>query len=291
MNNTIPLLQQRDFGAKVNASFDFAKQNFSPLVKTLVFIAGPPAVFAGIGQGIVQSNILGVAQNPNIFAQFDQYLTPGFAITMFFSVIAYFMANSSVCAFMTLYEERGSSEDITPGAVWEKIGVNLSASLIATVLSFLATLVGFVFFVIPGIYLSVALQFFMMITIREGLSAGDSLNRSRKLIQDKWWSTFGLLIVMSFIAQIIGIVFQVPTMISTILSTLGLADNISNMKALVIGGSVLSIFGSTIVQGLIWVALAFQYYNLVERTDGSSLKAEIDQLGKGDWERPVSEGF
>lgn len=285
----IVLQQQRDFGQKMNASFEFVSKNFVPLLKAMLFIPGPAALLAGIASGMFQSRLLTSAKSADPFSMLNQYWALEYLFVIIFSVISYFLAYATVSAFITLYEERGSSTDITPGAVWERITSNIGASVGAMVISLLLTLVGFIFFVIPGFYIAIALQFFMMITIREKLSATEALNRSRKLIVDKWWSTFGLIMIMSMVAGLIAIVFQLPFLIVTMFNTLGLAKGYANMKTWVIVTNAVSILGTSIVQGLVWVALAFQYYNLVERQTGSGLLADIDALGKGDWERPKNE--
>ena len=285
----IVLLQERDFGQKMNVSFEFVSKNFAPLLKALLFIAGPAALLAGIANGIFQSRLLNVPTLANPKLNFSQYFVLEYLFVIIFSVVTYFLAYATVSSFVTLYEERGSSVDITPGTVWTKLTENISSSLGALVISFILTLIGTLFFIIPGIYLGIALQFFMMITIREKLSAVDALKKSQKLIKDKWWSTFGLMMIMSMVAGVISIVFQLPVLITTIFSTLGLAKEWANMKAWMIIANAVSILGSSIVQALVWIALAFQYYNLVERQTGSGLLNEIESLGEGDWERPRSE--
>jgi hypothetical protein len=285
----IILMQQRDFGQKMNVSFEFAISNFAPLVKALLFIAGPAALLAGIAQGMYQSRTLGIVFNQDVGSALSRYFVFENLLVYLFSFISYFFAYATVCAFITLYEEQGSSDGLTPGLVWQKILANIGASIGASLLSFLISLIGFILLIVPGLYLGIALQFFLIITIREKLPAVEALKRSQRLIKDKWWSTFGLLIIMSLVAGVVSIVFQLPVFITTMLTALGMAKDWANMKALMIGGSVISIVGSTVVQGLVWVALVFQYFNLVERSEGSSLLAEIDALGTADWERPQNE--
>ena len=285
----IVLLKQRDFGQKMNASFEFATGNFGPLVKALVFIAGPSALLSGIAQGMFQSRSLPLMQNGDIFSRFDIYLNVEYLFVTIFGLITYFLAYATVSAFIVLYEEKGSAQSIDPATVWNKILENISVSIGAQILSFVLILIGTMFLIIPGIYLGVCLQFFMIIVIREKLPIVDSLKRSYKLIQGKWWSTFGLIVIMSIVSSFIAIVFQFPMMITTILNMLGLGKGISDSKVLMIAASIIAVVGTTVVQGIIWIAVAFQYYNLVERSEGSGLRAEIETLGSGDSERPDTE--
>ena len=285
----IVLLQQRDFGQKINASFDFAIKNLGPLAKSIMFIAGPPALLSGIAQGMYQSRLLTAGIQKNSMESLYQYLTPEYFLVVLLSSVTYFLCYAAVSSFMVLYEEKGLGSKINPGDVWQKIVENISVSVISSVLVLLAILIGLVFFIIPGIYLAVSFQLYLMVVIREKSSATDSLSRSRKLVDGKWWSTFGLVMIMSIIAGIISIVFQFPVLLATIFTTLGVGNGIAGSPVVLIIASIISIVGSNFVNGLVWIAVGFQYYNLVERRDGSGLRSEIESLGSGEVQRPGEE--
>lgn len=285
----IVLLQQRDFGQKINASFDFAIKNLGPLAKSIMFIAGPPALLSGIAQGMYQSRLLTAGIQRNSMESLYQYLTLEYFLVVLLSSVTYFLCYAAVSSFMVLYEEKGLGSKIAPGDVWQKIVENLSVSITSSILALFAILIGLVFFIIPGIYLAVCFQLYLMVVIREKSSATDSLSRSRKLVDGKWWSTFGLVMIMSIIAGIISIVFQFPVLLATIFTTLGVGNGIAGSPVVLIIASIISIVGSNFVNGLVWIAVGFQYYNLVERRDGSGLRSEIESLGSGEVHRPGEE--
>ncbi|WP_332368767.1 hypothetical protein [Spirosoma telluris] len=54
----IQLFQQRDFGDKINVTFQYITQNFRSLSLALLYIVGPVALLAGIASGVFQSNML-----------------------------------------------------------------------------------------------------------------------------------------------------------------------------------------------------------------------------------------
>jgi hypothetical protein len=285
----IVLLQQRDFGQKINASFDFAIKNLGPLAKSIMFIAGPPALLSGIAQGMYQSRLLTAGIQKNSMESLYQYLTLEYFLVVLLSSVTYFLCYAAVSSFMVLYEEKGAGSKITPGDVWQKIVENLSVSVISSILVLLAILLGFVFLIIPGIYFAVCYQLYLMVIIREKSSATDAMNRSHNLVRGKWWSTFGLVMIMSIIAGIISIVFQFPVLLATIFTTLGVGNGIAASPIVLIIASIISIVGSNFVNGLVWIAVGFQYYNLVERRDGSGLRSEIESLGSGEVQRPGEE--
>jgi hypothetical protein len=289
----ILLLQQRDFGQKINASFDFAIRNLVPLAKALLFIVGPSAFLSGIAQGLFKSQMLASKGNP--MQVLSRLFTVEYLIVLVFGLITYFLSWATVSAFLVLYEENESSQNpssdyATPGSVWKKMMESLPVTIGAQLLSFLLVILATFVFILPGIYLGICFQLFMIIAIREKRSVTDTLKRSYKLVEGKWWSTFGLILIMSVIANIIALVFQFPALIATILNTFGVVKDLTDSKFVNVLVSIIGIVGSMMVQGLIWLAVGFQYYNLVERKEGSGLREEIDSLGSGDSERPYSEG-
>ncbi len=142
---------------------------------------------------------------------------------------------------------------------------------------------GIVFFLLPGIYLGVTLSLMTMILMRENLDLGDTFRRCFYLIKDKWWSTFGLLFVMGIVSSIIGYAFQIPTLILTIMSSLQV--KLANTEVLMTISGVIATVGGGLVRSLVLIAIVFQYYNLVERREGSGILGAIDNIGKTDTPR------
>jgi hypothetical protein len=78
------------------------------------------------------------------------------------------------------------------------------AILGAVVLAGLATLAGFVAFVVPGIWLAVSLYFASQAVVAEGRSPMDALRRSRELVSGQWWRVFGIGILFSVMIGVVG---------------------------------------------------------------------------------------
>jgi len=85
-------------------------------------------------------------------------------------------------------------------------------TLIAGILGFLA----FLALIIPGIYLAVAWTFSIPFIIFAKMEFWDGMEYSRKLVTKKWWSIFGLLILIFLINLLgalllfVGLLFTVP---------------------------------------------------------------------------------
>lgn len=281
MKPPIILLQQRDFGQKINASFEFVVQNFKPLMIALLYIAGPPALIGGFFMGSYQSNIMGIQEkilSSDSFSGMASLYNMGTSI--FF--LAIFLGAASlasslvVCVYMVEYEE--GNRAITPEIIWNRLKSYIGKGIGFSIVMSIFIIIALFLFILPGIYVSVALSLMYMVMVRENLDLGDTFRRCFYLIKDKWWSTFGLVIIMSIVTGIIGYVFQIPTLVVTLSSALKLTSGTNDIWTTISG--IIATVGSTMVKSLVMVAIGFQYYNLVERREGTGILGAIDNIGK-----------
>jgi hypothetical protein len=193
--------------------------------------------------------------------------------------------------FVRLYEIKEDPATIDVAEIWEGVKENFLKMFGAGIVVILVTAVGFVFLVIPGIYISVTLSLMAPILIIEKKSINEAFKRCFSLITEKWWSTFGLLVVTSLIVSFMGFVFQLPQTVFTFLiafhkTTDSLAEPALWEKAGIIVSSVIATIGSNMLQGIVFLALIFQFYNLVERRESQGLMNKLDSFGKTDGNAP-----
>ena len=285
MKPPIILLQQRDFGQKINATFDFVVQNFKPLAISLLYIAGPLSLVGGFFMGSYQSGILEMQKSvlesgSSSFDGIYQMVGTVFLLS-FFLILANIISSLVIGAYFLEYE--AGNRNITPEIVWNRLKGYIGKALIFNFVMGIAVVAGIIFFLLPGIYLGVTLSLMTMILMRENLDLGDTFRRCFYLIKDKWWSTFGLLFVMGIVSSIIGYAFQIPTLILTIMSSLQV--KLANTEVLMTISGVIGTVGGGLVRSLVLIAIVFQYYNLVERREGSGILDAIDNIGKTDTPR------
>jgi hypothetical protein len=166
--------------------------------------------------------------------------------------------------------------------------------LVAVLLAACAPLVGVVFLMqvagpfigllLPVLYLGLfyvmfALSLFHIIWVREELGFFATLRRCFYLIWGKWWSTFGLLFVMGMIIGIMSIVFFIPQSFLNV-STLLTPNSTPPNGLLVVATNTLSSMALIMLYPLLFLALAFQYFNLVERKEGEGLRALVGRIGQ-----------
>lgn len=77
----------------------------------------------------------------------------------------------------------------------------------AVILVSIIVMIGFVLFVIPGIYLSVAFGFYVFTFALEGARGFESANRSKELVRGFWWAVFGRWLVFGVLAMLVVAIF------------------------------------------------------------------------------------
>jgi hypothetical protein len=80
------------------------------------------------------------------------------------------------------------------GAFNKGIGTSLNAFM-GYIIYLLAITVGLILLLLPGIYLSVAMGFFLCAMVSNNCSLFDSFNYSMNLVKGRWWATFGSMLV------------------------------------------------------------------------------------------------
>ncbi len=317
--DTIIFEQERDFGDKINASFTFVSQNFKTIFLSVLYFAGPLSMIGGIANGIVQSNNLDFttsgAVKPRgtsageIFANsfgdsFSHFLTLNYLIAIIFLILASVTVAITVYAIMLEYKE--NPESLTIERVWERmktIFLPVLGSYGVTILIFLVIVVAFVAIIgaligglggISGGLLSaiiglvgfiVVFYFFVIFSLSpaivayEGVGALEALSRAKYLIKDKWWSTFGLIMIIGIINSFVAMIFGAPATIVTFMKVLKIGGGISGNMPLIVT-TMISTIGQVVVSSLTYVAISFQYFNLIEKREGNGLKMLIEGIGQ-----------
>lgn len=281
----IHLFEQRDFGQKINATFQYISQNFRSLGMALLYIVGPMAVVAGIASGIMQSNLLKLAgettrMQPNdpmaALQVLSQFTSPTFWLAMLFSLLANVAVVLTTYAHMNVYD-RTDGRFVTVASVWAEVQPALGRAVIISVLGSIITGVAMLFLIIPGIYVAVVLSLALAVTTFEGTGFGETWERCFQLIRNKWWSTFGLIIVVAIIVGIVGMIFSIPTAVIGFLIGGKMLPDVSTVWLVV--GNVIVLVGRTLLNSIVYLAIGFQYTNLVERQEGRGLVSAIDSIG------------
>jgi hypothetical protein len=159
------------------------------------------------------------------------------------SAAIYSIVTGTTIAFLYRYLQERSVD--LKGAFNHNLG-RIFKLMIAWILYQIAIWLGCLFFIIPGIYLSIAYYFFVFSLVLEKCSLRESFIRSFRLIRWHWWGVFGSLSI--------GIIF----FIFPIYIFIGVFNMVLNILA--IGTTSKSII--LIVMESIFTALAFIIFHL-----------------------------
>jgi hypothetical protein len=282
MKPLVNLMQERDFGLKINAVSEFLIQNLKPLMTCILYIAGPVAIVAGIAGGVYQSGMLSEAGDilKNIGRQsgLSNQFTPVYFVYLGFLMLTSVVTSLVVYGYVLEYEARGGNKPtITPQDVWPTVRDNFFTNIGVTLFMMVVIVIGCVLFIIPGLYLATVFSLIIFVMLRENLSMTPAMSRCFYLIKDKWWSTFGLILVTALIQAVVGLIFQAPQTAFTLLKMFG----IIKIDGSIIGTitTVVATLGNTLTSSIVILAIIFQYYNLVERRDGSGMLQAIQAIG------------
>ena len=284
----------RDFGQKFSAAFEFIGAHWRGLGRALLYIVLPAALLNGILSAVLQKQFLGqgiaaasrsgsLLNGLNAFNAIQQ--SPLYWVNIAASGIFVMLLVLTVYSYVLncLHSTPGDGP-IAVGQVWAVVKGEFLGSYLAYFGILIIVVVGFFLFAIPGIYLSVAFSLFYITKLVEGTGFIDTCRRCLNLVKGKWWSTFGLLFVMGFmLAIIVGVL---GSMVGGLVFVLGRGAGLYQPGA----SQSLSLFAvlTTTIGGLlnlfiyppILLAIAFQYFNLVERRDGVGLHLMVNQLGQ-----------
>ncbi len=303
MNTPLDLRRERDFGQKINATFQFVVQNFKPLGTCLLYIVVPLLLVAGIAGGLFQSKVFSFVgeKPPNgspaaVTGLTEQFLSPDYWLMLGFTLLGVLLLSLTTYAYMVEYEGAGNRPPAV-GEVWLRVRRNLLPALGMSVLVGLgaglvvgglvgiflaagsipmAVLGGFVAFGML-LYFGIAYSLGFAVLVQEEIGVVASLQRSAYLVKDKWWSTLGLSVVMGLITAIAGYVFQLPAGVVLVLKGLNVLSG--DQTVLFILTTLVATVGTTLLRALTVLALGFQYFNLVELKEGIGLKQDLERLG------------
>jgi len=306
LNEKIEYYKKRQFGEKLNMVIVFLRQNAGPFVKTQVFITGPVLLLVNFLMVSAQADMVDfqeITANPG---EFLTSMVNDYGVAFLISLVSTALLPTVSYNFMKSYQEEPLGQ-ISINNIFRATMQKIPSVLAYTLMMMLIVMGSFILIVslgatmgIMGMILFALFGFFAFCYLASVLSIGSSIIifedknplaaiiRAFKLIKGKKLSTFGLMVVTFIIAMLINSVFNLPQMVAMGVWTFNSVKDITSGGAVpdppVYGQivnvifAVLSTFGTLIAYSVIYLALAFQYFNLVERQESKGLLSEIENL-------------
>jgi len=314
----IEFQRTRDFSRKLNATFEFIRQNFKPLVTSILLISGPAVLVGSVMAGTFIGEFfnLGLSAQGNPEALSTYFLTVNFWIQfllMFvFLTISFVIGIATINCYIIIYDQKRSNQ-IEVSEVWSLVRKAFWQYLGTSILFFLLLMVAYIVLLIPVFILaniSGVLVFFgalfvvgaivflifsasltYFIQLYEKKNFLDAVSRSMRLVNSgKWWSTFGLIMILYLIMMTVSYVFIIPYYVVLFTESLhsvstGTAlEPSSGWKMWTIVFFTLYYMAQMLLSSLPNVGIAFQYFNLVELKEAKGLMSQIESLGKSEGE-------
>lgn len=285
------LLQARDFSSIITDTFTYIRLNIKVLGKALLYFVIPLLILLSFFIYLYFQSIFNFfpgqmeGQDPEIYSQnLEDGLGSMFG-TLSMTMIVSLIAITALCVIiynhMALTVEQGNGNvEITD--LWNRMKSDLLIVALLIISAGFATVLGALFFILPGIFIYVKLSILPAAYIHERRGFIESFSRSWNLTDGHWWYTFGIIIVMNLLVSFISYAFTIPLML--IFMFLNLSGVQPDPQS--IGMSISIMYGLMILISYLfyvlpYAALGLHYYNLLERKEGTYLQQRIEQLGSG----------
>lgn len=279
MSSTPPieLRRARDFGQVIADAFTFMKGNWRPLLGAMLRIAMLPLVVLVALAGAIA--IVGLIQGRDGAALIGGLGILTFALLFPVMIYTAVMIEAVTHEYLRAYG-RGEHHVLDTrelrrrchGQFWSYLGIWFLATL--------ATLIGALMCYIPGIWINTSFALAMIAHGEERLGATGSLERSYKLVNKKWWATFGLVLVLGMIAGMMAMVVIVPfyitAMVVMVMGAVGGGSEPPILMFVFLGiGYLLMILVSFLAIPLVRTGTGLWYFSLVEQMEGAGLRERI----------------
>ena len=273
----------REFGENISDTFTFIKQEFKPLLKSYLLIAGVLILTTTLLLGVFMGSIYG-GLFESIINDSDAEPVPQFSGISVGSIVAVLILapltmaaiNTVVTCYIKLYMEK---ERNSPSfeEVWQATTKHIWRVLLFSLLYGFVVFIGVLLCFIPGIYLAVVLfPYAQVIIFEEEKSVGGVWNRCFALIRENFWVTVLLYILISLLTSIVSGVIGILVGGSITLLSYFTTKDISTSAGILYGTNY---FFSCLFYIIIMVSIVMHYFNLFEKKDSLGMLQRIQNIG------------
>ena len=162
------------------------------------------------------------------------------------------------------------------GQIWELFVNYFFKVLLFSIPLFFLTLIGLVFCIAPGIYLGIVLMPFPLVVIIEDANFGKAFGRCFEIAGGNFWQSFAIYIVATVIYSFGGGIVSLAVGLIIGIAAFFTTNSVGTTAGLVT--SILGVF-SSVFYIIFFISLAFQYFSLVEKRDGTGILQRLETLG------------
>ncbi len=273
--------KERKTGEIFSDSFFFLKKNYKDIFKKNGKILSPFYII------VIVSFIIATYYSDNyrgtltgFSAYLITYLLQQFIVLLFITI-----TQASTLVYIRDFINNTQYDEYSKKSYSKEVYRQFFPLLVLNIIVIFLVAIGTVFFIIPGIYLYIALLLSPAILVFQEKKPTESFSYSFELIKNNWWNIF----VISILLGLILIVFSLGNVLITYFYT--------SFKTLFIesgnymGGSgifndlflltkyILSLLVYFILYMYAVIVYAMTYFNIIEQKSHSNLFNEIEQIG------------
>ncbi len=285
MQKEFNLREKRGLGQSVSDTFDYFKIHFKPLMKIVLFVAGPIFLVASILMGLFYFNLGNqmLAKDMNFYSSASTAIISAAEIfigLLLFGVGAVVL-NGLVVEYMKLSLTR-QKQDIALKDVTDALKKRFGYYLLSTFLIILFIFIGAFIFIIPAIYLSIVFSLYFPIMAIENKNTGDALGRCFSLMGGFWWKSIILFSLMGLIQSAFSYTVSIPFIAYSFTDALSNTDVTQMAGNLYVSMAIympVLFLANSLSYTLSAVAAGVNYFSIVEHKEEVGLKERIEAIG------------
>ncbi|SIS98785.1 Uncharacterised protein family (UPF0259) [Zobellia uliginosa] len=286
MKQYIEFKKQREMGQILSDTFAFLRNDFKSFFTTFFKLVGPYLVAMIVCYGFYMYQTGDFVQRNDALSSSMGLPLLFFIVTLAFlitTITSYIMAQATTLFYIKSYIKNEGNIDFDEikqnvyESFWKFIGLGFLVAICAGC--------GFLFCLIPGIYLYVPLSLSFCLLAFESKTVSDAFSDSFKLVKDYWWITFASLFVVGIIVMVTGYAFALPATIYNY-AKMGILSGEIDMENFGTADSISIVLGSmgTLAQFLLniisVVAGVLIYFDLNEKKNFTGTYERIKNLGR-----------
>jgi len=267
----------RDIGDIITDTFQYIRTHFNTLGKALLFFVLPLYIIQFFLLKDYTDQIFSSFQSGN-FNNFDAFFGPRYFLGIAISIVA-----SAVLTVVTLKHLKLTQDGFEPSpeAILEDIIPNVLRYIGLYVVYFFVLIFSALIFFFPMIFFGIKFSLSTSVLILEEETVFGAFSRSWELTKDYWWSTFGIVLVMYILMMMVTYAILVPITFFSILTVETGTGEVGDPGLwvnfyYVLTGIMTAV--SSLISTILFLAISLQYYSLIERKEGGSLRSQIEGL-------------
>jgi MFS family permease len=270
---TRPQLRPLSLGEILDVSIKICLAHWRTLIKAVLVVVVPVQIVSTIVNAdyTVESfdfSTSGSQTPQETLDQFNQYLG-GLAIAGVLQGLAVLLATAA--CFRAIAQAYLGEQTDWRGSL--SYALRLTPSLLwLTLLYVLGLLLGFVFFILPAVWLYIAWALAVPALLVEGLRGRKALGRSFGLVAGRWWRTFGVIVVGFILATIVSTVAQAVFFV-------GIFAADGNDTLVLVLSAIAGIVGLAVSTPFQAALLTVLYFDLRVRKEGFDLELLAQEIG------------